>query len=396
MACCDHHRSPVLFDLGPLSARATDAGLETFYKAIGDPPGGDDDGIWKPHHSPFVQRLIEEFTKRGLKRLADILEDLSGLAASRGKPKGPPPEKMMGRWAPNRIAEVKQYLDNKPVEQYTFDDWMRAVDWIVQRYLPAGASKTEAEWLAYRATLMAQVQKRMGEITERQAGDILAAIPEAAADPHAAMGSLTKLQAAAIEYGQAHCSELIVALTDAMRHKIKQTILANQNATYLGEKAPNLQTLLFDEFAELNRDWRRIAVTEAGEMMNQGLIASVQPGTKVQRVEMYDACPFCAKIHGRILTVVDPGSKNKDGENEVWVGKTNVGRSASPRKRVGDILVEREPDELWWVAAGVQHPHCRGNWIVMEGPKEAKEDDLAKFERELMAKLRAMKPDREA
>ena len=393
MPCCEHH-TPILFDFGPLKIGATDAALDALYKAIGDPPGGDDDGIWKPHHSPFVQRLIEEFTKRGLKRLADILEDLAGLAASRGKPKGPPPEKMMERWGPNRIAEVKQYLDNKPVEDYTLDDWMKAVDWIVQRYLPAGVAKTEAEWLTARAVLMSKVQTNLGLITVAQADAILSAIPQNVTNPLSVIGNLSRLQAAAFDYGQAHCAELIVALTDALRHKIKQTILTHEHEVYLGERSPALQTLLFDEFAELNRDWRRIAVTEAGEMMNQGVIASMEPGTQVKRIEMYDACPFCAKIHGRVLTVVAPDQDAKDGDTQVWVGKTNVGRSASPRKRVGDLLIEREPDELWWVAAGVQHPHCRGNWVVLDGPKKADETELDKWGRDLMVKLRAMKPDK--
>jgi hypothetical protein len=51
----------------------------------------------------------------------------------------------------------------------------------------------------------------------------------------------------------------------------------------------------------------------------------------------------------------------------IWAGKSNIGRSASPRKRVGNLLVEREPHEMWWIPAGLAHPHCRGRWLpVME------------------------------
>ena len=59
----------------------------------------------------------------------------------------------------------------------------------------------------------------------------------------------------------------------------------------------SLETKLMDQFATLNRDWRRIAVTEAGEAQTAGYIASVPRGTKVKRVEQYkNACAFCRKI----------------------------------------------------------------------------------------------------
>ena len=120
----------------------------------------------------------------------------------------------------------------------------------------------------------------------------------------------------------------------------------------------------------MNRDWRRIAVTEAGENANQGLIASLQPGARVRRMEQYrGACPYCRKINGTVLTVVDAANKDKDGVTQVWVGKNNIGRSGAPRKRVGAELIPRLAAELWWVPAGTVHPHCRGQWHVLEGAK---------------------------
>jgi hypothetical protein len=126
-----------------------------------------------------------------------------------------------------------------------------------------------------------------------------------------------------------------------------------------------LRSELFDRFGEANRDWRRIAITEQNEAAGQGFIASQKPGTKVKRFEMADACAWCRAIHERVMTVVAPQKADKDGETEVWLGKTNVGRSAAPRKRLEDgRLVERPADERWWVAAGTQHPHCRGFWLT--------------------------------
>ena len=111
---------------------------------------------------------------------------------------------------------------------------------------------------------------------------------------------------------------------------------------------------------------RRIAVTEAGECCLQGFISSQKPGTRVRRQEAYrGVCPFCESINGKVFTVVDPADPKKDGDKSVWAGKTNIGRSAATRKRVGKTLVERIKAEMWWVAAGVMHPHCRGSWVAL-------------------------------
>ncbi len=75
------------------------------------------------------------------------------------------------------------------------------------------------------------------------------------------------------------------------------------------------------------------------------------------------------------MEVVDPAREDKDPETMIWSGKTNVGRSASPRKRVGQVLKEREPVEMWQVPVGLVHPHCRGRWIptIQDRPGDSTE-----------------------
>jgi hypothetical protein len=51
-------------DLYPLSKQATDDALEFIFKSTHN----HDDGIWKPHESLLIRRLIELFTQRGLDR----------------------------------------------------------------------------------------------------------------------------------------------------------------------------------------------------------------------------------------------------------------------------------------------------------------------------------------
>lgn len=158
-------------------------------------------------------------------------------------------------------------------------------------------------------------------------------------------------------------------MSDALRHRLKWAVLDHQAEVEAGGTPPqSLTQKLFDAFGQSNLDWRRIAVTEAGEMHNQGLVASVEPGARMRRLEAYSgACPFCHKLDGRIFAVTTADDPAKNGDTQIWPSKTNQGRSASPFKRENGMLVERSKAERWWPAAGTQHPHCRGQWHVEAG-----------------------------
>lgn len=359
--CCDHH--------------ASDA-LEMLYKSTTEPPDG---GAWEPHESPFISRLIELFTERGLLRLDRVRDELQAwLEGARHDPSATQPiqrpEGMMGRWTQAELDLARLYLTTLPKERFDLGDWMLVVDYLVQRYLPMNDMRSEAEWFAVRSTMMGRVQANMESLTAKQADKVIAALPSTIGEAASAF-RLTPEQRAIMEFGRERCAENIVSLTDDLRHRMRKRIMDYQFAQFTGDRAitaESLQTKLLDDFGLLNRDWRRIAVTEAGENANQGLIASLPVGTKVRRVEQYKhACGHCVKIDGKVMTVVSPTKEPKDGDTEVWVGKNNIGRSASPRKKVGGELVEREPHEMWWIAAGVQHPHCRGRWVVQQNPDAA-------------------------
>ncbi|MBE0437863.1 MAG: hypothetical protein IBX56_18940, partial [Methylomicrobium sp.] len=102
-------------------------------------------------------------------------------------------------------------------------------------------------------------------------------------------------------------------------------------------------------------------------------------GSKVKRVEQYHgACPFCKKIDGMIFEVVDPGAQDKNDWTQMWVGKTNIGRSISPMKRTPDGLVPRTAAEMFRPVPGTQHPHCRGfNVPVSDG--YMKDDEFSRW-----------------
>lgn len=357
------HHTPLLFDLGPLSCGCTDHALESLHKALGDPP---DDSIWAPHHDPLVSGHIEAVTAHGLAVLDAILAamiDLLGLELRKAA---------WARWSESDLEDARAYLDLKDPRDYTPGDWFRLIDWLLNRYLPPGVVETEAEYLVARANLAGRLQANLdAKATAIEKATLAAVLPGTIEGAHA-IARFTPRQAATLDFAKTRAAELIADIGDATRHRLRKIIIDHEEGRALGSKDStlwSLQSRMQDEFAILNRDWRRVAITEVARDANEGFLSSLEPGTKVNRVEAYPtACPWCKKIHGRVLTVVDPAAEDKDGETQVWVGKTNVGRSASPRKRVGDDLVERMPEERYWIAAGVQHPHCRGTWQIL--PKE--------------------------
>lgn len=358
---------PILIDISELTDSQTDTAFDEMYKAINGHE--DDDGIWMPHHSPFLTRMIELFTQRGLMRLDGFRKEYQQWAnGEKFRPGHRParPDGAMERWTDGELALVKLYLETLPAAEYTLDDHMMVVDYLAQRYLPADELRTEAEWLAVRSSLMGRVQSNMEKLTAQQADSLLAAMPNTV-DQAAHQFKMDKEQEAVMAFGRARCVENVTGLADSVRRRMRGLVLKHQEAIFLHDKTAepgSLQSQLLDTFGQMNRDWRRIALTEAAENQNQGYVASLKPGTKLRRHEMYkDACPFCQKINGVVMEVVAPDKLYKDGAKEIWTGKTNIGRSASPRKRQGGILIERDPDDMWWIPAGVVHPHCRGSWL---------------------------------
>lgn len=386
---------PLLLDVGRLSACCTDHALESLAKAISG-EDGDSHDIWEPHHSPFVSRLIELFTKRGLLRIQKVQDELNAwLDGAHHKPAAVVPARPAGmllRWTQEELALVRLYLESLPTAAFALEDWGLVVDYLAQRYLPLDELVSEAEWLSVRSTIMGRVQANMdGKLAAAAADHLIMAMPLTVAGAQSAFNFGGTMDAV-MEFGRLRCAEQIVELSSGLRTRIKRAILEHQFKVSQGDPIAtreNLQQKLFDSFGQVNRDWRRIAVTEVGENANQGMIASLVPGSRVRRIEQYKgACPFCKKIDGVVMNVVAPNDPKKDGRTDVWVGKNNIGRSSAPRKRVGDILVERQTHERWWIAAGTMHPHCRGVWHAMP---EAKPGDSPEFQAWLDQHLHKLK-----
>jgi|GEM_PF-4951074 len=140
--------------------------------------------------------------------------------------------------------------------------------------------------------------------------------------------------------------------------------------------------VLFDKLGGLNRDWQRIVETETNESMNRAFLASqaaqAPAGEKIyfQRYEAADeaVCKHCNAIKGRVVLWVNEPRESEKIEDPyasvaIWDGKSRFRRKA------------KDP----WIAAGTQHPWCRGVWSRWYPPSATK---TASFDA-MQAKLRA-------
>ncbi|MBE0437980.1 MAG: hypothetical protein IBX56_19535, partial [Methylomicrobium sp.] len=253
-SCCDHH--------------------ETLAKAFGDTHD-----IWAPHENPFIEHIIELFTQRGLLRHEVVKGELNAwLLGNNYKPaKAVQKPGMMPVWSKDERSLVKMYLSNIPVEQFTLEDYDYLVSYLIQRYLPADELMSEAEWLVSRSYLLGKAQAHIGTITRPAADALMAALPLTVNDV-AMTFNLTAAERKILDYGKAFAVDAVVQASDSFRHELKRTILTHMSEQAGGEKLTNtgvLQQKLFDTYASANRDWRRIATTEAGEMSGQGFLSSM-------------------------------------------------------------------------------------------------------------------------
>ena len=387
--------TPLLVDIGHLHGAACDCALDGLYKALSDEDGLAHD-IWAEHENPFIRALIEKFSDRGLTKLGKVQSELAKWMAGEyhvpSQEAVPVPPGFMGRWSQDELALVRIYLENLSPAAMGIDDWSLAIDYVVQRYLPPDVLNEEAEWLAVKAHLLGRAQAVLGDASAGAVSAIAEAMPSTVHEA-GIMFKFSDAAEAILEYGKARACDAVVSISESTRHRLKRVILDHEQKKLAGApvSASTLQSKLFDEFDALNRDWRRIAVTEAGEMANQGVVASLPRDSRVRRIEQYrGACPFCRKLDGRVFRVTTADDPERDGDKDVWPGKTNVGRSASPRKRVGGELIDREPHEKWWAAAGTQHPHCRGRWEPMQAAQPGDDPDFAAWLRKRMGQVEGM------
>lgn len=170
-----------------------------------------------------------------------------------------------------------------------------------------------------------------------------------------------------------HVTNAAAQTKDRIAEIVAETIRNRGSAREIRQK---LKEELFDDAHELNRNWKRVAITEANAAMSNGYLANLHHGEWVIGFSFPDACSECKLyIDGKAYLFIEPQislSYPEDKlerskiewiwENCVWVGKDNVGRRRSVNKRTENGLRPRDHDELWMPSIPM-HPNCRCRWV---------------------------------
>ena len=347
-----------IIDLADLPPACCNHGLETLFKSLAEQP--EEALIWLPHPNPWLADLCEAFTAEGQARL---LATQDALLAALGIAAGPP---LLAKadtqgWTAARIGATVAQL-SKPLASYAPGDWQALVDLILATRLAPEGLVASADVMLWRAHLAGQLDAlHQAQPALAPHETLLQLILRARPTPTPPNPWL----AHAWEWAKARVGILIQQVSDNLRARLAGTIIGHIERHGTAQRGLLEQTLR-DTFGAANRDWRRIAITEAGEAATRAYVNAQAPGTRLERLEAYEgACPFCKKINGLQVTWSDTPLDESFGWTHIWPGKSNEGRSASPRKRTADGLVERTEAELWWPPESLAHPNCRGRWLAI-------------------------------
>jgi hypothetical protein len=154
-----------------------------------------------------------------------------------------------------------------------------------------------------------------------------------------------------VQYANARAAMYVTRLDENTRYAMRQVIYGWEQ----DRGSPSrLEQSLREAFAALNRDWRRIAITEASFSRANGVLGALRTGTRVEWRAAADACPHCRRLHLRSFEVVAADAAERDPQSHVWVGKASAERGEDGKRRpVGSY------------PAIPLHPHCRCAWRVL-------------------------------
>ena len=241
----------------------------------------------------------------------------------------------------------------------TFTDYIDVIDCLLLRYLPPDVLREQVKALAVKQYLTGHLR------TQSPEDPILAiaTLPSTVARARALWHTIQPYELAVIEVAQANAARLVTDISALTRSRMKTIIIDAEkrrimDGTETFAPAPLAQELA-DTFGDLNRDWRRIAITETAMNAADGFL-STMIGSFVEWLAHEGCCDACRQFNGRHFRVVRSTANDRDMNTDVWPGKTivNIGRSAAKRKRLEDgTMTDRTADEML-VPAIPLHAHC--------------------------------------
>lgn len=148
-------------------------------------------------------------------------------------------------------------------------------------------------------------------------------------------------------------------LTSDMKNKLQLRLV---QAKMANEQPAMVTQALHEMFDGFVKDWRKIAISEAGNIATNGFVMSQAEGQKVIGQSAADCCRWCRElIHGKVYTITHKAPDELDDpmwDTHIWPGKTNIGRSRHAKSAAG---AHRSDAELWTPCI-LLHPSCRCRW----------------------------------
>lgn len=339
----------------------------------------DEHNIWERNHDDLVADAEDQFytmlveaEAEALARLMDglglpTLGDLSKsftdeflawendyLEKGRGKVKI---SELVNRNRKKREQFIQWIRDAKALTK----EQLQRVDNTLKEKLPKYAEKVEA--FMVRGGYLGKIRNEAERENYATVGAYIDRVPEtiqAATKEHIVLTQrekhkeptkrdilpLTPQEVAAVEHATHSAADKVTEISEKHRAKVRQLVMLAKKERWT---ANQLAMKLYDTFAEHNRDWRRVAITELSFVVNDAYLSGLEEGARVIGMGSVNACKHCKKyVIGKEFTVIHTLPKHDTYETDmeqVWVGKTNYGRRVQEYR-----------------ACIPMHPNCRCRW----------------------------------
>lgn len=159
----------------------------------------------------------------------------------------------------------------------------------------------------------------------------------------------------ALKFAMMQAGSNLQQISDKAKAQIRSVLVHAQAER---QEPAMLARRLRDTFKGIDRDWRKVAVTETAAIAVNGYVMSLGEGQQVVGQSAVDACKWCKQmIHGKVFTVTHEPPEDfsaKEWETHMWPGKNNVGRSRYLKAKDGKI---RSLAQLWQPCCPL-HPSC--------------------------------------
>lgn len=347
-------------DLTHISPAQTNATVELLCKSV------EDSLIWNDHPTDRILNAVERSAEKAVSDPIHILHVAMQQVFRPLLRKAKGDEEQQGH-----CRELDQRVRSAPAGSLAMTDYLDIIDCLMQRYMPVDFLSNRVKRQSVKQYMAGYIRHDVKDrvpITAGKAASIVEDMPETITEAKRIHG-ISPVDEARVRVAQASGARLVSNLAASTRSAMQKIIIEAEKGR-INSQAPTydvhrLQQSLSDNFATLNLDWRRIAVTETAINAADGFLAACAEGEVLRWASHPGACKYCETQNGKLFTVVSASQPHKDPATQVWPGKhlMNVGRSIAKMKRTENGLEERGEDEML-VPAIPAHPHCRCSWVI--------------------------------